>query len=144
MTESANVRLARAAMQAMSDYDFDAVERMVAEDVVVRQPFAAMGMPQVMRGRAKFMDGVRFVPSMFKEFKLTIRNIYDCPDQNAVAFEQTSRGIFNIDGSEYRNSYMMIFEFHDGKITSWTEYYDSRIMTEIMTPIMAKMMGTQS
>lgn len=139
MGESANVRMARAAMQAMSDFDFDSVERMVTDDIVVVQPFPAMGMPETMRGRENFLGGVRFVPTMFKEFKLTISQVYDCPADDIVAFEQTSRGIFNIDGSEYRNRYMMIFGFRDGKISLWKEYYDSRIMTEKMTPIIAKM-----
>jgi ketosteroid isomerase-like protein len=79
------------------------------------------------------------VPTIFKEFKLTIDRIYDCPDDDVVAFEQTSRGVFAIDDSEYANRYMMIFGFRDGKICSWTEYYDSRIMTEKMGPILAKM-----
>lgn len=139
MMESENVRLVRALGQAVSDYDFDKVEAMVADDIVVEQPFPAMGMPERMQGREQFLGGLRFVPTMFKEFKLTITQVYDCPDDNIVAFEQTSRGIFNVDGSEYRNRYMMIFGFRGGKVYLWKECYDSRIMTEKMTPIMAKM-----
>lgn len=139
VTETANVRRVRCAMQAVSDFDFDAVEAMVTDDIVVVQPFPAMGMPERMEGREQFIGGLRFVPTMFREFKLTISDIYDCPEENVVAFEQTSHGIFNLDGSEYRNRYMMIFGFRDGQICLWKEYYDSRVMTEKMTPIMSRL-----
>ena len=139
MSESANVGLVRAAMKAVSDYEFDAVEAMVADDIVIQVPFAALGMPERIEGRAQFVGGLRFIPNMFKEFKLTIGEVYDCPEDDIVAFEQTSRGTFAVDGSEYANRYMMLFGFRDGKIRLWKEYYNSQVMTEKMAPILAKM-----
>jgi ketosteroid isomerase-like protein len=139
MIESTNVRTTRALIGAMNDGDFEAVNSMVTEDIVVLQPFAAMGMPERMEGRDAFMAGVSFVPHMFRLFKLTISEVYDCPDDDVVVFEQTSHGVFHVDGSEFGNRYIMKFAFRAGKVCLWQEVYDSRIMTEKITPIMAKM-----
>jgi len=139
MSESQNVQVVRQVIRAVSDFDFDTVEQLVSEDIVVEQPFATLGMAEKMKGRDAFIAGLRFVPTMFHEFKLNITAVYDCPDENTVVFEQTSAGIFNVDGSSYANRYIMIFGFCDGKISIWKEGYDARIMYERMTPVMVAM-----
>ena len=139
MQESQNVRSTRDVIQAVNDYRFDAILDLATDDIIVRQPFAAAGQPERYQGREAFVNGLRFIPTMFESFNLDITAVYDCPSANAVAFEQTSRGVFRANGSEYRNLYMMIFKFRDGKLAEWIEHYDPRLMIEALTPILAKM-----
>jgi ketosteroid isomerase-like protein len=143
MQESRNVQITRQVIQAVNDYRFDAILDLATDDIVVLQPFAAVGQPERYRGREAFVNGLRFIPTLFRSFKLEISAVYDCPEDNAVAFEQSSRGIFNVDGSEYTNLYMMIFRFRCGKVSEWVEHYDPRRMTEALTPILAKMSGAR-
>lgn len=141
MQESLNVRITRRAIQAVTDYEFDLIPGLAVADIIVRQPFAAMGQPELYQGRDAFVNGLRFIPNLFRSFELSIGAVFDCPAEDTVVFEQTSKGVFKVDGSEYRNSYLMIFKFRDGKIAEWIEHYDPRLMTEAMTPILAKMSG---
>ena len=138
-SESNNATLTRKIVQAISDYQFDAVLDYVTDDLIVEQPYAALGQPERYQGRDDFVAGLKFIPGMFKEFKLTIKELYDCPSQDVIIFEQDSRGILNLDGSVYQNHYVMLYKFRDGKVALWREYYNPEIMTRDLGPVIAKM-----
>jgi ketosteroid isomerase-like protein len=142
--ESAQVATTRAVIEAISAFRFDAVGAHIHPDIVVEQPMPALGMPPVMTGRDAFVGGLGFVEHLFERFDLTITQIHDCAPEPVVVFEQVSDGRFRLDGSPYSNRYLMIFTFTQGLISRWVEIYDSRRMTEIMGPVLARMQQQES
>lgn len=130
--ESRNVQVTRQVIGLVSDYRFDEIEEHIHDDIVMEAPYQAFHQGPMKRGREGFMAGFRFVPNVFKSFKLNIHEIYDCPDQDVVVFEQTSFGIFAANGSSYQNRYIMVFQFRDGKIVLWREYFNPEIMNANM------------
>ena len=139
MTESTNAGIARAIIQAVSDFDFATVHDLVAEDVLVEQGYPALGQPEQYRGKEAFIAGLKLVPTLFSEFQLTIKALYECPDQNLVIFEQTSRGVFLLNGEVYQNDYVMFFWFEDGLVRRWKEYYNPEVMARDMGAVLAQM-----
>ena len=139
MSESENAGIARKIVKAVPDYDFDVVHDLVTDDIVVEQPFPALGQPQQYSGREAFVAAMKLVPSIFEQFKLTIKDLYDCPDDNVVIFEQSSRGVFSLNGDIYENDYVMLFKFDKGKVALWREYYNPEVMARGIGPILDKM-----
>jgi ketosteroid isomerase-like protein len=135
-SESQNVRTVREIARAVSDYDFGAVARCLHEDLVIECPFPAFFQGPMRRGGVQVAAGFAFIPQIFKSFKLHITEIYDCPQQNVVVFEQTSEGVF-VTGAPYANRYLMVFGFRDGKVVLWRECFNPIVMNEGMAPLLA-------
>ena len=132
MAESRNVETTRNVISLVSDFRFDEIAQYIHEDIVMEAPFQAFHQGPMKRGREPFLMGMRFVPTVFKSFKLNIHEIYDCPDQDVVVFEQTSFGIFAANGKSYQNRYIMVFGFRDGQIILWREFFNPEIMNADM------------
>ena len=135
-TESHNVRTVREIVRAVSDYDFDTVARLLHEDLVIECPFPAFFQGPIRRGGAQVAAGFAFIPQVFKFFRLSITEVYDCPEQDVVVFEQTSEGEFH-SGAPYANRYVMILGFRDGKVVLWRECFDPIVMNRCMAPLLA-------
>jgi ketosteroid isomerase-like protein len=80
--------------------------------------------------------GFAFIPQVFRSFRLTITEIYDCPEQDVVVFEQTSDGELH-SGAHFANRYVMILGFRDGKVVLWRECFDPIVMNRAMAPLLA-------
>jgi ketosteroid isomerase-like protein len=134
--ESQNVRTVREIARAVSDYDFDAVARCLHDDLVIEFPFPAFFQGPMRRGGAQVAAGFAFIPQVFKSFRLSITEVYDCPEQDVVVFEQTSDGEFH-SGARYANRYVMVLGFRDGKVVLWRECFDPIVMNRAMAPLLA-------
>jgi len=127
-----NEETARRVIELVNTYGFDELEQHIHEDIVMEAPYQAFHQGPLRRGKARFMEGFRFVPNVFKTFNLNIHELYDCPDQDSVILEMTSVGIFAANNGTYQNRYVVIFQFKDGLIHLWREFFNPEIMTEGM------------
>ena len=127
-----NVDVARKAMELVSAGKFAEIEACIHDDIVVECPYQAFHSGPMARGRERFLRGLATVPMVFSTFKLNIHEMYDCPEQDTVVFEQTSMGRFAANGELYQNRYIMVFGFRDGKIVLWREYFNPDIMNRAM------------
>ena len=123
-----NAEITRKVIDLVSNYEFDQIGPYIHEDIVMEAPYQAFHNGPMRRGKDLFMTGMGFVPDVFKTFKLNIHELYDCPDQDVVVFEQTSMGIFAANGGTYQNRYIMVFAFRDGQIVLWREFFNPEIM----------------
>ena len=123
-----NADVTRKVIDLVSAFEFDEIAQYIHEDIVMEAPYQAFHNGPMRRGGDLFMEGMRFVPNVFKKFKLNIHELYDCPEQDVVVFEQTSMGIFVANGGTYQNRYIMVFGFRDGKIVLWREFFNPEIM----------------
>lgn len=135
-TESRNVRTVREIARAVSDYDFEVIAQHLHDDLVIECPFPAFFQGPLRRGGSQVAAGFGFIPQIFKSFRLTITEVYDCPEQDVVVFEQTSEGVL-VTGAPYANRYVMIFGFRDGKVVLWRECFNPVVMNESMAPLLA-------
>ena len=123
-----NAEITRKVIDHVSNYEFDQINQHIHEDIVIEVPFQAFHAGPMRRGKELFMSGMQVVPSVFKKFKLNIHELYDCPGQDVVVFEQTSMAIFAANGATYQNRYIMVFGFRDGKINLWREFFNPELM----------------
>ena len=127
-----NAETARHVIELVSAFRFDDIEAFVHEDIVMECPYQAFHTGPMRRGKADFMEGMRFVPTVFKSFQLNIHELYDCPEQDTVVLEQTSLGVFLSSGGTYQNRYILVFKFRDGQIYLWREFYNPEVMNRGM------------
>lgn len=130
--ESANVRVVREVMRLMSEFRFDEAAGYLHDDVIVDCPYQAFHQGPLRRGKTLVAAGFQFVPMIFSRFRLSIGEVYDCPGDDTVVFEMESDGIFAANGTAYRNQYLMVFGFRDGKVVLWREYYNPKRMNDGM------------
>ena len=127
-----NADTARRVIELVSSFQFDDIEQHIHEDIVMECPYQAFHSGPLRRGRENFMEGMRFVPNVFKTFSLNIHELYDCPEQDVVVIEQTSLGLFAAGEGTYQNRYVLVFRFRDGQIYLWREFFNPEIMNHGM------------
>lgn len=123
-----NAETARRVIELVSNYQFDDIEQYVHDDIVMEAPYQAFHTGPLRRGKQAFMTGMRFVPNVFKTFSLNIHELYDCREQDVVVLEMTSVGIFLANSGTYQNRYIVVFQFKDGKIHLWREFFNPETM----------------
>ena len=67
------------------------------------------------------------------EFTLSLTEIFECLDPNLLIAEYVSEGRSTITNKPYRNSYIGIWRFKEGKICGVKEYLNPLIATEANT-----------
>lgn len=128
MSIEENKRIVRDFMDAMSA---GAVERIVAA-------YAEDGILQTMGGtlisgtytREQVAAAAGHIFTIFPEgITFTIRGMTAEGDRVAVEAESLGR---HVSGKMYNNKYHFLAQLRDGKITRWTEYCDTELITDIL------------
>ena len=123
-----NAEIARTVIELVSTYQFDQFEQYVHDDIVMEAPYQAFHAGPMRRSKESFLEAMRFVPNVFKAFRLNIHELYDCPDQEVVVLEMTSMGIFAANEATYQNRYVLVLQFKDEKIYLWREFFNPEVM----------------
>ncbi len=61
---------------------------------------------------------------LFRGFTLQLGEVYDCVDADTLIAEYRSEAIVVRNDNEYRNRYIGVFRFADGKIAAWKEFHN--------------------
>ena len=61
---------------------------------------------------------------MFTDFALELTEVHACldPDELIAEYRSTARVIRN--GNDYKNRYIGVFRFRDGRISHWKEFHN--------------------
>ncbi|HKY89970.1 MAG TPA: nuclear transport factor 2 family protein [Nevskiaceae bacterium] len=131
-----NAEIARAVMGHMSAGAFEQAASFLHDDVIVDCPFQAFHQGPLRRGKATVAAGFAFIPMVFSRFEVVVDELHDCPGQETVVLEMHSEGVFAAGGGSYRNRYVLVFGFRDGKIVLWRECFDPDVMNRGMAFLM--------
>src|SRR4051812_34283551 len=120
-----------AAMDAFMARDLDALLANLSEDVVVEMPY------EDRRGyglldKAGFRQTLELVLSLYESFDLVFERVFELAGVDGVVAEYRSEAVLADTGVPYRNRYCGVFLLTDGRITSWREYDDPRVIDEAL------------
>jgi hypothetical protein len=98
---------------------------LLAEDAVQLMPYAPEGFPKRLEGRARIVrhyenvlankvDGVRFSDIL----------IFASADNRLVYAQYRGESVNKSTGRAYRQQYAGLFEFAQGRVGTWTEYFN--------------------
>lgn len=113
-----NVAIVRRAFDAYTRGDIDAVLRLCAEDIVVRQAPEVPGVPPQQHGHEGVLEAFGIWPEQWDDFEIEIERVVAHPgDHVAVATRQRGRG--KQSGAEVEAEFTFVFTIPHGKITEW-------------------------
>jgi uncharacterized protein len=118
-TREANKQTLRRAIAAIGALDLDAVVSELHDEIRFELPYEE-AVPNSGVDGIRTLLGSMFV--MFAKFDLALTDIYDLLDPNMLVARYQGDALGRDKPVAYRNDYIGVFEFRDGKITLWREY----------------------
>jgi uncharacterized protein len=119
-----NEETIRAMLADITAGRYDDLAQHVTEDLRFELPYAPPPIPQAFEGRAVWDGMQRRTFAMFDSFRNELRGLYPTDDPDLVIAEYESNAVVRANGKPYRNRYVGIFRFRDGKICFWREYHN--------------------
>ncbi|EJD50168.1 hypothetical protein AURDEDRAFT_182601 [Auricularia subglabra TFB-10046 SS5] len=129
--ESANVRLARQFLLAISTKDFAGLAAILSDDFAVQVLPESLGMGET--SKEKFLGNLAGLENLTNTGTMNLKplEIIDAPATNQVVAHAKIVDTFSKDGkTPFTNEYIFIFNFADGKITGGKEFVDSKTLSE--------------
>lgn len=118
-TREANKQTLRRAMSGITALDTDVIRAELHDSAILQLPFEP-AVPD--SDRDGFLQLLSMMFVMFKQFTITITDIYDLVDPNMLVARYRSDAEGRDKPVSYQNEYIGVFHFVDGKITLWLEY----------------------
>jgi ketosteroid isomerase-like protein len=122
--DKSNEDIVRAVLAHISASEYDRLADYVAEDLHFELPYAAPPIPNAFDGRDTWDSMQRSTFKMFTSFRNEPTAIYATTDPDVIIAEYASDAVVARNGKPYRNKYVGIFRFRDGKIAAWREYHN--------------------
>ena len=121
---AANRATFTAIMEAISRGDYGALESMVTEDLVFELPYGPSFMPNPVEGRAAWMAMSTQTFAMFSSFVQHVDAVYDLVDPDLLIAEYHSDATVAHNNNAYRNRYIGVLAFRDGRVCAWKEFHN--------------------
>lgn len=112
--------------------DFDQAIALFSDDIDVRLPFQdeRTGFWSHAGGNEKVRQLFAGVADLFDPHPLYIDELLPAADGKTVIARYRGDFVARQTGRPYRNTYIGVFEFDDGKIASWTEFHNPLVLAE--------------
>jgi len=123
-TRDTNKATLRRAMAGITALDAEAIINELDETARFELPFE-VAVPDCDRDGFLQLLSMMFVT--FKQFEITIVEILDLLDPNALVARYHGDCVGRDKPVSYKNEYIGVFRFRDGKITYWREYNNPEI-----------------
>lgn len=108
-------------MRGISDADFAALEAICTADFLAELPYGDP--PKRLEGFAAYRASVEPSLEIFR-FRLSLAVIHPGLDPDLMVAEYTSEGVAKPTGKPYRNVYIGLFRFRDGRVCGLREFYN--------------------
>ncbi len=135
---AANKAIFLAMMRCLGRKDWDAGFALMTEDVLCDWPYKPIpDMPGEMRGRddiRAFFDGGQ---APFGGLNYQIDSVYELLDPDTLISEYRSDSRHTESGIPYRNAYLGILRFREGKVCYWREYINPQTISDLFAALQA-------
>jgi hypothetical protein len=114
----------QAYLDLLRQQDWDKWIELWADDAILEFPFAPQGRPRTYHGKAdilKYMSGT--TESIAVDGVQSLR-VHPMLDPETVAVELVIKGHLLSNGAAYDQTYVTMFEYQDGKIKHYREYWN--------------------
>jgi ketosteroid isomerase-like protein len=121
---SANHALVQTVLDMITAGQFDRLADHVSDDLVFELPYGPDFLPNPVVGRDAWNEMQLMTFQMFSSFALELLEVHACVDPDQAIAEYRSEAVVARNGNEYRNRYIGVFRFRDGKISHWREFHN--------------------
>jgi ketosteroid isomerase-like protein len=92
----------------------------IGDDFVYESPFYSSVSP--VHGRPGMRSMLQAVATIFTTVRFDVIEAFAGSDPGRVVIECRGDSVVASTGAPYRNHYVMLLQFRDGKVTSWREF----------------------
>jgi uncharacterized protein len=117
------VETTRSFLAALAQADYAAWDSLVAQDVVMRFPFAPRGLPRTCTGREACRKLVQGLFSVISRFRWLDLDLHATDDAELVCGTGRSEAMTTMDRA-YANRYCFVVRVRDERIIEYCEYFD--------------------
>lgn len=104
--------------------EFDRLGEFMTDDLVFELPYGPDFIPNPIEGLTAWNEMQLMTFKLFRTFRLELIEFHDCLDPDRLIAEYRSEAIVARNGNEYRNRYIGVLRFRDGRISHWREFHD--------------------
>ncbi len=123
---AANRATFEAVLATITAGEFDRLADYMTDDLEFDLPYGPDFLPMPIRGLEPWNQMQHATFAMFRGFRNEADVIYTTTDPDVIIAEYHSQAEVVRNGNEYRNRYVGVLRFRDGKISHWREYHDPR------------------
>lgn len=135
---AANTAIFRTMLDALGRKDWESGFALMTEDVVCDWPYKPI--PEMlweMTGREAVRSFFAEGQAPFDGLNYRIDRIYDLVDPDQLIAEYRSDSRHRESGIPYRNAYLGILRFRDGRVSYWREYINPQAISELFAALAA-------
>lgn len=121
---AANRQVVSTVLDTVSAGKFDQLADYVTDDLVFELPYGPDFMPNPIEGRDAWNQMQLMTFKLFSSFALALIEVHDGLDPDELIVEYRSDAVVARNGNVYRNRYIGVFRFRDGKISHWREFHN--------------------
>jgi uncharacterized protein len=131
---SGNRATVEKAFALLSQQRHKEVAELITDDIDFELPYGPGQKPLAVRGSKPWMALNDATWPAFARFSLAITDVYELADPDQLIVEYQSDGEVRATGKPYRNRYIGVFRFRNGRICAWREFHNPEITAIAMTP----------
>ena len=121
---AANRQVVSTVLATVSAGKFDQLADHVTDDLVFELPYGPDFMPNPIEGRDAWNQMQLMTFELFTSFAIELTVVHECLDPDELIAEYRSDAVVKRNGNAYRNRYIGVFRFRDGKISHWREFHN--------------------
>jgi ketosteroid isomerase-like protein len=128
-----NLAVLKEIFASISSGNFDGMLDHTAEDLTFELPYGPEGFPPSF-DRASFDSMQKYTFKLFSKFSIGLVDHHPCLDPDMVIAEYASEAEVAKSGKPYKNRYIGVFRFRDGKVVGWKEFHNPEAATKALSP----------
>jgi len=113
-------------LKTISAGDFDRLVEFMTDDLVFDLPYGPDFIPNPIEGLEPWNQMQLMTFQLFDSFRQELLEVHECLDPDQLIAEYRSDAVVKRNGNAYRNRYIGVVRFRDGKICAWREFHDPR------------------
>ena len=96
----------------------------MTDDLVFDLPYGPDFLPNPIEGLEQWNQMQLMTFKLFTSFALQLDEVHECLDPDELIAEYHSEAVVARNGNAYRNRYIGVLRFRDGKISHWREFHN--------------------
>jgi ketosteroid isomerase-like protein len=123
---AANKKVFTTVTDTITAGEFEKLGDYMSDDLLFELPYAGKFLPDPIQGLEKWNQMQLMTFGMFESFRLELREFHDCLDPDELVAEYQSDAVVKRNGNAYKNRYIGVLRFRDGKIAEWKEFHNPK------------------
>ncbi len=120
----ANQDVFTSVIETVSAGKFDELGTYMTDDLIFELPYGPDFIPNPIEGLEAWNAMQLMTFKLFSSFVLQLVEVHECVDPDELIFEYRSDAVVERNGNAYKNRYIGVVRFRDGKISHWREFHN--------------------